>query len=447
MTFAMNKGINFLAGHNFHLKLTPIATCRAPTAITHVNDNRYICNFHTYKQSMQLIKRIFAIPRIIYFFIPIIIIIIVYLFTNLPSNAAEISSIEFIGEATLPKGLIFKKTEVGGLSGITYNAKNNLYYAISDDRGQKAAARLYTLKIDLRKGSLQKDGVVPVGITTLLNKNGQTFRPGETDTEGIALTNKATVFISSEGDARKLINPFIKEFSLSSGKEVKTLPITNKFLPDKNDQQGIRNNLAFESLTITPDKKHLFTATENALIQDGSAAKPSVGSSCRILQYNLLNNQSEKEFIYQTEPVTPFLNLTGKFASGLPDLLALDNQGHFLSLERSFTGIGFAVSLFQVSLEGADDIHQIDSLLAVDSKNIKPVQKKLLLDLRTLDVLLDNIEGLTLGPKLLDGQQSLILVSDNNFNSLQRTQILAFKIKIESPLIRLLRGLLPNFNR
>ncbi len=33
---------------------------------------------------------------------------------------------------------------------------------------------------------------------------------------------------------------------------------------------GIRNNLAFESLTISPDQKTLFTATENALFQDGS---------------------------------------------------------------------------------------------------------------------------------------------------------------------------------
>jgi hypothetical protein len=393
---------------------------------------------------MQIIKKIFAFPRIIYFLLPIIIIIL--LFTNLFSNSVEVSNIEFIGEATLPNGLIFEKTEVGGLSGITYNAKNNLYYAISDDRGQKASARFYTLKIDFTKGSLQKGKVLPVSVTSLLNENSQTFRPGETDTEAIALTNKATVFISSEGNAKKLVNPFIKEFSLSSGKEIATLPIPNKFLPDKTNKQGIRNNLAFESLTITPDKKHLFTATENALIQDGVAAKPNIGSPCRILQYNLLNNQPEKEFLYQTEPLAPFLNLIGKFASGLPDLLALDNQGHFLSLERSFTGLGFAISLYQVSLEGASDIQNIDSLLAIDSKNIKPVQKKLLLDLRKLDVLLDNIEGLTLGPKLPDGQQSLILISDNNFNSLQRTQILAFKIKIETPLIRLLRRLLPNLN-
>jgi hypothetical protein len=394
---------------------------------------------------MQLIKKIIASPKVI--LLLIIIFIIVFLFIILPSNAVEISSIEFIGEATLPKGLIFKKTELGGLSGITYNAKDNLYYAVSDDRGQKANARFYTLRIDLSKVYLQKGGVVPVSVTTLLNENSQTFRPGETDTEGITLTNKATVFISSEGDAAKLINPFIKEFSISSGREITTLPIPNKFLPDKNGQQGIRNNLAFESLTITPDNKHLFTATENALIQDGVAAKPNIGTSCRILQYNLLNSQPEKEFLYKTEPVSPFLNLTGKFASGLPDLLALDNQGHFLTLERSFTGLGFAISLFQISLEGADDIHKIDRLLAVDSTNIKPVQKKLLLDLRTLDVLLDNIEGLTLGPKLPDGQQSLILISDNNFNSLQCTQILAFKMKIETPLIRLLRRLLPYLNR
>jgi hypothetical protein len=394
---------------------------------------------------MQLIKNIFAIPRIIYFFIPIIIIFI--LLQLLPINAVEVSSIEFIGEATLAKGLTFQKTEVGGLSGITFDAKNNLYYAISDDRGEKANARFYTLKIDLSKDYLQKGRVVPVSVTTFLNKNGQTFRSSETDTEGIALTNKASVFISSEGDAAKFIDPFIKEFSLASGREIATLPIPNKFLPDKTSQQGIRNNLAFESLTITPDKKHLFTATENALIQDGVAAKPNIGTPCRILQYNLLNNQPEKEFLYQTEAVSPFLNITGKFASGLPDLFALDNQGHFLSLERSFTGLGFAISLFQVSLEGANDIHKIDSLLAIDTKDIKPVQKKLLLDLRTLDVLLDNIEGLTMGPKLPDGQQSLILISDNNFNSLQRNQILAFKIKIETPLIRLLRRLLPNLNR
>ncbi len=388
---------------------------------------------------MHFIKKIFKFPKFLLFFIAIFIISI--LLSNFRTSAVEIADIKFIGSATLPKGFLFQKTEVGGLSGITYDTKNDLYYAISDDRSNKAAARFYTLKINLSQGSLKDSDVTIVGVTPLINEADKNFGAGSIDTEGIALTSKSTVFISSEGDANQLINPFIKEFSLFSGKELRTLPIPKKFLPDKSGKTGIRNNLAFESLTITPNENNLFTATENALIQDGSEAKPNTSSPCRILQYNLLTNQPEKEYLYQTEAIAPFFNISRKFASGIPDLIALDNQGHFLSLERSFTGLGFDIALFQVSLEGATDIHNINNLLASSSPNIKPVQKKLLLDLRKLDVYLDNIEGITLGPKLPNGQRSLILVSDNNFNSLQRTQFLAFELKIESPLIRLLRRL------
>jgi hypothetical protein len=376
---------------------------------------------------------------ILIFIIPLILI--GFLFNNFASASSIIKSIEFIGQATLPTGLIFQKTEIGGLSGITYDAKNNLYYAISDDRGQKASPRFYTFTIDLSKGKLTNNDVIPVGVTNLLNTRNQPFPPNTTDTEGIAITNQDTIFVSSEGDVDKLINPFIKEFALASGKTISTLPIPDKFLPDSQKQKGIRNNLAFESLTITPNQKFLFTATENALIQDGPAAKSGVGTSSRILEYNLLTKQPEREFLYQTEPVTPLFNPTGKFASGLPDLLALNNQGNFLNIERSFTGLGFTVFLFEISLENATDIHNFDSIAKIDPDKIKPVEKKLLLDIRTLDVSLDNIEGLTLGAKLPDGQPSLILISDNNFNGLQQTQILAFKLKIESPLTRLLRRL------
>ncbi|MFN5593659.1 MAG: esterase-like activity of phytase family protein [Aphanizomenon sp.] len=384
--------------------------------------------------------------RPLVFIIPLIIIS--FLFTNFASASLMINGIEFIGEATLPTGLIFQKTEVGGLSGITYDAKSNLYYAISDDRGQKAPPRFYTLTIDLSKGKLTDNDVIPVSVTNLLDTNNRPFAVDTTDTEGIALTDKDTIFVSSEGDVDKLVNPFIKEFALASGQTITTLPVLDKFLPDSQKQKGIRNNLAFESLTITPNQKFLFTATENAIIQDGKDAKPGVSSSSRILEYNLLTKQLEREFLYQTQPVTPFFNFTGNFTSGLPDLLALDNEGHFLSIERSFTGLGFTIFLFEVSLEKATNIRNLDSIAKVQPDKIKPVGKKLLLDLRTLDVSLDNIEGMTLGAKLPDGQSSLILISDNNFNGLQKTQVLAFKLKTESPLAKLtkfLGYLRPNF--
>ncbi len=311
-----------------------------------------------------------------YLFI-LILFFSVFVLLSANFNTAEITSIDFIGSATLPTGLLFQNTEIGGLSGITYDEQNDLYYAVSDDRGNKTAARIYTLKIDLSKGSLHKGGVIPVAVTFLSNESGQNFSPGSIDPEGIAVTNKATVFISSEGDANQAISPFIKEFSLASGKEVTTLPIPDKFLPVANGKQGIRNNLALESLTITPNQKYLFTATENALIQDGSPAAPNTNTPCRIEQYNLHTRQPEKEFLYLTEPVASslFFNISHKFISGLADLLALDNQGHFLNLERHFTGLKFQAALFQFSLKGATDIHHIRSLLAANFQNIKPVKK------------------------------------------------------------------------
>jgi len=64
----------------------------------------------------------------------------------------------------------------------------------------------------------------------LLDETNQPFAAGSLDPEGIALTSSGT-FISSEGDAEQLIKPFIKEFSLTSGRQLKTLVVPSKFLP------------------------------------------------------------------------------------------------------------------------------------------------------------------------------------------------------------------------
>jgi 3-phytase len=54
--------------------------------------------------------------------------------------------------------------------------------------------------------------------------------------------------------------------------------------------------------------------------------------------------------------------------------------------------------------------------------------KHLLLDLDELGIPLDNVEGMTFGPRLRDGRQTLVLVSDNNFAATQFTQFLLFAI-------------------
>jgi 3-phytase/alkaline phosphatase D len=243
------------------------------------------------------------------------------------------------------------------------------------------------------------------------------------------------LFISSEGErsTNRLIDPFVNEFSLQ-GKQFNELPVPDKFNPagvGENDP-GIRNNLAFESLTISPDQRFLFTATENALVQDGPAATLTNGSPSRILQYDLQTGEAVGEFLYITDPVADAPNPTGSFSTnGLVELLALDNNGTFLSLERSFsTGVGNSVKLYQTSILGATDISDLDSVNPAEVDAV--AQKRLLLDLADLGITLDNLEGLALGPTLEDGRQSLIVVADNNFSSTQFTQVLSFALDIDT---------------
>ena len=56
--------------------------------------------------------------------------------------------------------------------------------------------------------------------------------------------------------------------------------------------------------------------------------------------------------------------------------------------------------------------------------------KALVADLPTMPEVhtLDNVEGITLGPKLSDGRQSVLLVSDDNFSPTQITQFFAFAL-------------------
>lgn len=347
------------------------------------------------------------------------------IFSN--SSVAISTVIDFMGQANLPTGLLYNNTEVGGLSGITYNPEQQVYYAISDDPSNINKARFYTLNIDLSSGSLSATGVSVISVTPLLTETGETFTTDSLDPEGIAFYRNS-IFIASEGNFYQNIPAFIKEFSLE-GKPLRSLPIPEKFMAENgNKNQGLRSNLSLESLTITPDQNYLFTATENSLIQDGDKASLDRGTPSRILRYNLQTNQPDREFLYLTDPLANSSFIAEQYnRQGLVDLLAIDQQ-HLISLERSFSlGLGYTIKLFLVNLEPADNIQDVTSIKQVNSE-IVPAEKTLLLNLNSLNILIDNIEGLTWGSPLPEGGRSLILISDNNFMSLQTTQIIALRI-------------------
>jgi hypothetical protein len=375
-------------------------------------------------------------------------------------------SLDFLGEYQLPN-MKFKDTLVGGLSGLTYDRQQNRFYAISDDRSNFAPARFYTLKLVLNDANkygqanstepldnpksnatiTSKIGIQKVeieNVTFLRDKNGNTFAKNTTDTEGIALTPQKSVFISSEGFPSKGIPPFVNEFDLKSGRQQQSLPIPERYIPDSTDAKkrtrGIQDNLGFESLTLNPtgtipargEPFRLFTVTESALVQDKDPVEatkqsesPPKGSKCRMLHYLLSDGPPTliSEHLYQLEPPPP-----GAIKHGLPDLLALDQGGHFLTLERSAGLLGFNVRIYQAATGGATDTSRIASFKG-ELRGIEPIKKKLLLDLDELGISLDNLEGMALGPRLPDGSESLLLVSDNNFNDYQVTQFLLFSLQ------------------
>jgi 3-phytase/alkaline phosphatase D len=339
----------------------------------------------------------------------------------------NVSQVDFLGEVTFPTGLTFRDTEVGGLSGLVYDSEKEVYYTISDDRSEKNPARFYTLSIDLSDGQLNDGDVTFNNVTTITDQSGQAFAKNRLDPEGITLSDNGALYISSEGDANNLINPFVNAFSLE-GKQLSELPVPAKFLPTADKSRGIRNNLAFESLTITPDNRYLYTATENALYQDGPAATLDDESPVRILRYDLQTGKVDKEILYITDPVAADSVPAGGFVTnGLVELLALDNNGTLLALERGFsTGVGNTVKLYEVSVQNTTDIKDIEALNNLEVDTV--ANKRLLLDFADLNIPLDNIEGMALGPKLPDNRQSLVIISDNNFSTTQFTQVLAFAI-------------------
>ncbi|MGH2415141.1 MAG: esterase-like activity of phytase family protein, partial [Microcystaceae cyanobacterium] len=109
-------------------------------------------------------------------------------------------SLEFLGEYQLPK-LTFQETLVQGLSALTYNRQKNCFYVLSDDPSQFARARFYTVNLSLNQTNKQVsiDNVEVEAVTFLTNEAGKPYAKGTIDPEGIALSPRGTVFISSEG--------------------------------------------------------------------------------------------------------------------------------------------------------------------------------------------------------------------------------------------------------
>jgi 3-phytase/alkaline phosphatase D len=354
------------------------------------------------------------------------------------SGAQDATRFTLAGEFLIPAGTQFEKvgpSRFGAISGIATLPGGCELLGISDD---DVDGRFYRFRV-----TDAKDGVRVTPLQRILLQPSADA-PATLDPEGIALTRSGTVLISSEGlgGTGPRLPPAILEYE-QDGRFVRQLPVPRRFVPNVTGPltAGVRRNGGFESLTITPDFQHLFTANELPLVQDGPADAFET-QRVRILEYAADKGgyRPAREFAYELTALDRPPFATGLAINGVSELLALDGRD-LLVLERGFvqarsSRLGLnRIRLYRISLEGATDVSSIDSL--AKREDVKPVRKTLVQDFsqlagRSLRLLnLENFEGLAWVGK--GPERSLLVVSDDNFNALQVTAFLLFDRTGASP--------------
>ncbi|MDQ6890073.1 MAG: esterase-like activity of phytase family protein, partial [Bacteroidota bacterium] len=174
--------------------------------------------------------------------------------------------------------------------------------------------------------------------------------------------------------------------------------------------------------------KVLYVNVEEPLYNDGSRAgiHDSTGI-IRIIKFDAVTKKPVAQFAYQIDGVAHPPEPAGAFViNGVSDILSLV-KNKLLVIERSFsTGRpGCTIKIYISDLSAADHIENMSSV----KNKTKMATKKLLLNMDDLGIYIDNIEGVCFGPDLPNGHKTLVFVSDNNFDSRQKTQLLLFEIE------------------
>ncbi len=337
--------------------------------------------------------------------------------------------ISFLASTILPQSTEAESLEIGGISALAYDSTH--WLALSDAR---VSTRFYEIDLALDGSNLR---VTARRAVALANADAL-------DTEGLVKAPWGGLLVSTEGDADKepALQPRLLEFD-SEGALLRSFEVPEKFLfSGTPPNRGIRDNLGFESLALSPDAKRVFLAAEGTLSQDGPVAGVDTVGFSRILVYDVAGSELSpaQEYVYPLGPFVPAPDyMEQEVTGGLVELVSL-GVDRLLALERLFLRELSGekrdrnqARIFSVSLSSATDVRGIESLGA--SADWRPVTKELVLDLD--DVVekltpeyprLDNIEAMALGPELPEGGRALLLASDDNFQAKQRTQFLLFRL-------------------
>ena len=280
----------------------------------------------------------------------------------------------------------------GNYSGICHLEENR--YVVVSDKSPQDGFFVFAIDIDSVSGDILK----------VQNLGFKSADADNRDGEGIAyLPNAKTVLMSGEADGK------ILEYDLDGHRTIRAAAIPAIY---GNSTQ----NQGFESLSYSSVTHRLWTCNESTLRGDGEQATSTniVENHIRIQSFDDAL-QPLQQYAYKMD--APMSKKQAEiYAMGIPELTALGN-GSLLVLEREFYVPSLKLGAYvNCKLYQAWPSTEIDKEQPL-TENSSYMKKHLVCQWRTSLSLFNhavaNYEGMCLGPKLKDGSQTLLLVSDS----------------------------------
>ncbi|HEY0267370.1 MAG TPA: esterase-like activity of phytase family protein [Rhizomicrobium sp.] len=357
-----------------------------------------------------------------------IAILLLLLAAALPVSSRAAAPLRLIGVARLPPDADAGGWPVGGLSGIDYDARSDTWFVVSDDKSEFGPSRFHavTLPYDARAVGL------PVFSSTMVMRDarGAAFPASgagaeSLDSESIRIDPQGGFVVSSEGDPKDRFGPAIRRVD-AQGRVMSQRVLPDLFTFDAMQKTGPRPNRSLEGLSFASDGG-LWAAMEAPLFQDAPFPSLTRGAPVR---FTLFSHGGARQYVYAVDPLPP--QAAGRVAdNGVSEILTVDDR-HLLVLERSGVrqddgDFHFFVRLYCASTENATEVSAMPSLAGRDYRVLR---KRLVFDFAALaHPPSDNVEGMTWGRRLGNGNRSLVFVTDNNFSPRHASQFEVFEVE------------------
>lgn len=333
-----------------------------------------------------------------------------------------------------PQKAFLKTVAAGNYSGIAH--LHDDIYAVVSDKSDSALYFNFRIQVNPKTGELEQ--VENLGFNERTDGTLNDAKPWQGlekgfDHEAIVKVSDSTLVIASEGYCR------LKEYPiLPISADAAKVGYPQNLWESRWPSSDFYSNYNFESLAFDSIRQYLWTIPESTLRKDGQPATPQNGltNQLRLMRLNwgkMKEDSNKKEYSEQVSSKKDSRYMTTYayqmdqpsthkkadiYVMGVSELCALPD-GQLLVLEREAfipkikIGAFCKCKLYLVNPLNSENISMKEKF----SSDTPFLKKKLLTEWKTSLSLskrsFANYEGMCLGPKLEDGSQVVILLSDS----------------------------------